>query len=129
MEFFFYLFFRKKLTSRRSSAGRSSGTVDTQFTAIRFFLSELSSDSVKRLELVGDAGDVIDRELQKGTRLPGTLRLYLSSLVRFLEWVSGSGTWLRHLRMSSNEIVTLCRAVISVKGSLREDVNMNMVAR
>jgi hypothetical protein len=31
--------------------------------------------------------------------------------------------------MSSNEIVTLCRAVISVKGSLLEDVNMNMVAR
>ena len=129
MDFFFYLFFRKKLTSRRSSAGRSSGTVDTQLTAVRFFLSELSSDSVKQLELVGDAGDVIDRELQKGTRLPGTLRLYLSSLVRFLEWVSGSGTWLRHLRMFSNEIVTLCRAVISVKGSLREDVNMNMVAR
>ena len=32
-------FFRKKLTSRRTSAGRSSGTVDTQVTAIRFFLS------------------------------------------------------------------------------------------
>jgi hypothetical protein len=31
---------------------------------------------------VGDAGDVIDRELQKGTRLPGTLRLYLSCLVK-----------------------------------------------
>jgi hypothetical protein len=26
-----------------------------------------------RLEAVGDAGDVIDRELEKGTRLPGTI--------------------------------------------------------
>jgi hypothetical protein len=59
MEFFFYLFFRKKLTSRRSSAGRSSGTVDTQLTAIRFFLSELSSDSVKQLEFVGGFVDFV----------------------------------------------------------------------
>jgi hypothetical protein len=34
---------------------------------------------------MGDAGDVIDRELEKGTRLPGTIRLYLSSLIKFLE--------------------------------------------
>jgi hypothetical protein len=42
---------------------------------------------------VGDAGDVIDRELEKGTRLPGTIRLYLSRLIKFLEWVSGNSTW------------------------------------
>ena len=84
---------------------------------------------MKRLDSVGDAGDVIDRELTKGTRLPETLRLYLSSLARFLEWVSGSGTWVRHLRMSSNDVVTLCRALISVKSSLQEGVNTNMVAR
>jgi len=93
---------------------------------VHFFLS---SDSVRQLETVGDAGDVIDRELQKGTRLPGTIRLYLSSLVKFLEWVSVSSTWLRHLRMSSNEVATLCRALISVKATLREDVNTDMVAR
>ena len=46
----------------------------------RFVFSFL--DSGKRLDSVGDAGDVIDRELQTGTRLPGTLRLYLSCLVK-----------------------------------------------
>jgi hypothetical protein len=54
---------------------------------------------------MGDAGDVIDRELEKGTRLPGTIRLYLSSLIKFLEWVSGNSTWLRHLRPSHRTVV------------------------
>ena len=77
-------FFRKKITSRMSSVGRSTGTVDNHLTVIRFFLSELCSDSVQRLETVGDIGGVIDRELQKGTRLPGTIRLYLASLIKLL---------------------------------------------
>jgi hypothetical protein len=76
----------KQVTSRRNSAGRSTGTVDSHLTGIHFFLSELSSDRILRLETVGDAGDVIDRELEKGTRLPRTIRLYLSSLIKFLEF-------------------------------------------
>jgi hypothetical protein len=56
---------------------------------------------------MGDAGDVIDRELEKGTRLPGTIRLYLSSLIKFLEWESGNSTWLRHLRLSFSVDLTL----------------------
>jgi hypothetical protein len=106
MEFFVVFFFRKKITSRRISAGRSTGTVENHLTGIKFFLSEMSSDAVLRLETMGDCGDVIDRELQKGTRLPGTIRLYLTSLIRFLEWVSGHSAWLRHLRMSSNAVVS-----------------------
>jgi hypothetical protein len=62
---------------------------------------------ILRLETMGDAGDVIDRELEKGTRLPGTIRLYLSSLIKFLEWVSGNSTWLRHLRLSFSVDLTL----------------------
>jgi hypothetical protein len=84
----------------------------------------MSSDAVLRLETMGDCGDVIDRELQKGTRLPGTIRLYLTSLIRFLEWVSGHSAWLRHLRMSSNAVVTVSRALTTVKRTLREDVNL-----
>ena len=126
---FFLLFFRKSITSRRNSAGRSTGTVENHITGVRFFLSELRSDNILRLETVGDAGDVIDRELAKGTRLPGTVRLYLASLVKFLEWVSGNSTWLRHLRLSSNIISTLCRSLTTVKGTLREDINADLVAR
>ena len=101
-----FLFFRKQVTSRSNSAA-----------------------IILRLETVGDAGDVIDRELEKGTRLPGTIRLYLSRLIKFLEWVSGNSTWLRHLRLSSSVVLTLCRSLVNVKGILSEDVNADMVAR
>jgi hypothetical protein len=92
---------------------------------VNFFLK---NDKKEKLQEYGNMY-ILCEQLKKGTRLPGTLRLYLSSLVRFLEWVSGSGTWLRHLRMSSNEVVTVCRALISVKSTLQEDVNTNLVAR
>jgi hypothetical protein len=104
LELFFFIIFQKEVDQPTIQYRqvfrycRHPGDGDSFFP--------VCSDSVKRLDSVGDAGDVIDQELKKGTRLPGTLRLYLSSLVRFLEWVSGSGTWLRHLRMSSNEVVT-----------------------
>jgi hypothetical protein len=78
---------------------------------------------------MGDVGGVIDRELEKATRLPGTIRLYLASLIKFLEWVSGSSTWLRHLRLSSSVVLTLCRSLVNVKGTLSEDVNADKVAR
>ena len=115
---FFLVFFRKEITSRRMSAGRSTGTVGNHLTGIRFFLSEMCSDAVLRLETMGDSGDVIDQELQKGTRLPGTIGLYLASLIRFLQWVSGHSTWLRHLRMSSNAVVTVSRTLTTVRMSI-----------
>jgi hypothetical protein len=42
---------------------------------------------------MGDVGGVIDRELEKATRLPGTIRLYLASLIKFLEWVSEAAAY------------------------------------
>ena len=129
MEFFVLFFFRKQVSSRRNSASRSTGTVDSHLTGVRFFLSELSSDRILQLENMGDVGGVIDRELEKATRLPGTIRLYLASLIKFLQWVSGSSTWLRHLRLSSSVVLTLCRSLVNVKGTLSEDVNADKVAR
>ena len=48
----FFFSFRKKITSRRTSAGRSTGTVENHLTGIRFFLSEMCSDAVLRLEML-----------------------------------------------------------------------------
>jgi hypothetical protein len=47
---FVFFFFRKQVTSRSNNDG-----------------------IILRLETVGDAGDAIDLELEKGTRLPGNI--------------------------------------------------------
>jgi hypothetical protein len=77
---FFVLFFQETSHQQKEQCRQVHRTVDSHLTGIRFFLSGLSSDRILRLETVGDAGDVIDRELEKGTRLPGTIITFWESI-------------------------------------------------
>jgi hypothetical protein len=73
---FFFLFFQETSHQQKEQCRQVHRTVDRQEKTNPSEVTELSSDRILRLETVGDAGDVIDRELEKGTRLPYAVRQY-----------------------------------------------------
>jgi len=58
-----------------------------------------------------------------------TLRVYLHSLVGFLQFLAGSRPWLRHLNLTSSQVITLGGKMKNVAKSLVGDVLKEKVER
>ena len=53
---------------------------------------------------------------------PATLRVYLHSLVAFIQFLAGSRPWLRHLDLASSQLQTLTGKIKNIAKSLVTDV-------
>jgi len=60
---------------------------------------------------------------------PATLRVYLHSLASFVQFIAGSRPWLRHLDLSSSQLLTVYGKVKNIAKSLMADVLKDKVER
>ncbi len=58
-----------------------------------------------------------------------SLKVYCHSLAAFLTFLGSSATWLRHLRMTANQMAVLVNVVKQVAKSLKQDILVEQVER
>lgn len=117
--------YRLRAEGRFTGKPAKPGTTRCDRSALKLFLPKVSAQSVADLTLLGNPGGRIDTLVNDGKYVPKTLSLYLTSVRKFLEWLSSSlpePTAVRErLAIDAGHTETVCRTLNMFIKSLAVD--------
>ncbi len=84
--------------------GRKTKATSLLRRGVKYFLRDLPKESIRQLDKMGQDRGFIDIKLQEEKVMARTIRVYLSTLVRYLRFLSSSRKWLTHLGLSADDL-------------------------
>lgn len=119
--------YTNQMEGRSTGKKQSEGTSLCHRSALKMLLPEISGKGIDALKAAGDKDGLIDKILAEKKARPRTLQVYLSSVMKFLQWLSQHEALLARLQLQY-DVVQQCRTRCKFFAkSLQDDVKRDEV--